>query len=93
MGEQQTCRSARYRKHNTFSKQLSSNTPAARAECGAHSHFLLAGSRAHEQKIGDISAGNQQDQRDGSQQNPQGTAHFANLVIEQELHPDPTVLV
>src|SRR5580692_3444062 len=48
-------------KQHAFSKQLADKTHACAAESGANGHLALARGGAHEQKVSDVDAGENQD--------------------------------
>src|SRR5262249_32116171 len=54
----------------TFHEKLRDKTLARGADGGAKNNFLLASGTAREQEIGDIDAGNEQEETDGGKKHP-----------------------
>ena len=67
-------------------QQLPHQTLPTRSQRGADGDFLFAARRAGEQKVGDVGAGDQQDERNGAQQHKQGAAYVAHYLFLQTDH-------
>ena len=62
-----------------------STLQAAGAEGRAHGHLALARFRAREQQVGDVGAGDEQQEADGTEEQPDRAAHRTDdLVLERE---------
>ena len=54
---------------------------AARSECAADGEFLLTGQTASEEKIGDVDAGDEQDEGYGAEEKPERLLAFAGKEV------------
>ena len=64
------------------------------SECAADGEFFLAGQAPGEQKIGDVDAGDEQDEGDGTEEKPEGLLAFAGEeVVFERLDEDAPALV
>jgi len=70
--EKETKRAARYREEHSFGQDLAQNGEARGPERGADGDFLAAGESLGEDKIGDIGAGNEENESDGTEKDEQG---------------------
>jgi hypothetical protein len=67
----------------TLGKQLANDAPPARAERNAYRHLSSSRRRANEHEICDVSAGNQQHEADGAEQDQEWLSHVANKSLMQ----------
>ena len=65
---------------SAFGEELAQETAAARAERGAHGHLFLAPRGLRQKKIGEIRAGDQQNQADGSEHHRAGERELVVIV-------------
>ena len=86
-GEQQTDadeseneaeKAAGQREREAFGQQLADDLETAGAERGASREFALSHRSAHQQKIGDVGAGNEKNEADRAEQNKQGLPGIAD---------------
>jgi hypothetical protein len=82
-GEQQPAARAERGQREALGQQLHRDAAAARAEGDAHRELVLPRERARQHQVGDVGAGDQQDEADRSEQNPQRPPHGADHLIEQ----------
>ena len=67
---------------------------ATGSECAADGEFLLTGEAAGEEKIGDVDAGDEQDEGDGAEEKPERLLAFAGEeVVFERLDEDAPALV
>ena len=71
IGERNAGDPAEQREHHALDEELPDHPPAARAERHAHADFLGAFGRSREQQVGDVAAGDQQDEADRTHQRPE----------------------
>ena len=71
--DQQADCSRKQRQHQVFGQRLADEPRLARAKGGAQRELVPARSRASEHEVRDVRAGNQQDEPDGSKEQPQRT--------------------
>src|SRR5580693_8254693 len=85
-------RCADHREHSTFDQELTNDLGAAGPQRGADCNFFLPPGRAHEQKISNISAGDEQNQAHRSQQDKKrGTSILDYLVMQSNQGHSPTL--
>src|SRR5262249_29390305 len=81
--EGQAEQAAEERKQYALREKQPRNAPATGAESGAQSHFLVALPSAREQEIGDVGAGDKQDEGDGAKENQQrGANSFHHIFLK-----------
>ncbi len=80
-------------KQNTFTQKLPGNTPAAGAQGGAYSHFLLSRQGPRQQQTGHVRTGDQQHQRDHALNDQERLTNPANVDIQCGLQPYSPALV
>ncbi len=68
LGDEEAGGAAHDGEQKAFGQQLADDAQAARAQRGADGDFLFAGGGAREQQVGDVGAGDQQNQRDRAEQ-------------------------
>src|SRR5215470_3034773 len=66
------------REKQAFGKQLARETRTGRAECLPNGHFAAAGAGAGQEKVGDVGAADEQDERDGTQEKNERLADVAD---------------
>ena len=76
VGERQSEAGAGEREDDGFGQRLPYQRPTAAAHRGAHGEFALAQGGADQQEVGDVGAGDQQQEDDGAHQGQQRGAHF-----------------
>src|SRR5262249_13615185 len=91
--EQDSQRGAQRSQQGALGQQLTDNAPSGGAERHTHRHLLSARRSADEQQVGDIGAGNQQNQADGAQQNQQRLPYVTDKVFVQQRNTHTTVLI
>ena len=94
--DQQADRPAHQAEQHALEKQLSHQALPRRAERGADRHFFLAAGGTRQQQVGDIRAGDQQHERDRSEEHEHCPAHVADDLLEQRNDADgkrPVALV
>jgi hypothetical protein len=85
-GEEQAAGGPERRQHQALGQQLPHDPAAARAHCRSHRQFLRAHRTARQQQVGDIAAGDQQHQADGTEQDEQLLAIVADEVAGEVEH-------
>src|SRR5688500_4016113 len=88
MGHEQAESAAEESQEDAFGEQLADEPGAASSEGGANGDFFLTDSRASEQEVGDIGAGNQHDEADGAEEGPKGARGITDDVFEEGIDPD-----
>ena len=83
VGQCQADQAARNPKHDALEEQLRRDSSPARAQRGANRQLLPASFDAHQQQVGDVRAGHQQNQDDRAHQHPQHVAHIPDHVLLQ----------
>ena len=66
------------REHQAFGEELRSEIDSRGAHGRAHGEFLAASDRAREEQIGDVGAGDKQNEADCTEQNEKQRANFAD---------------
>src|SRR6202008_1683315 len=86
---------AAYRaKKHAFDQKLANDTPARGSKCCANRHFALTADGAAQHHVGDIGAGDEQNEADGSQHEQEDHAYIAAVVVLMEgFDDDADVLV
>ncbi len=79
--------------HHAFGEQLAHDARTFRAKRGADGEFALPSGGAHQQQVGDVGAGNQQDESHGAQQNEQRLAGVSDNRVAQRLNSESTLLI
>ena len=85
-GERQAGGGADAGEHQALGQQLAHDPGRPRAERGAHRHLALARFRAREQQVGDVGAGDQQQEADRAEEQPDRAAHGADDFLAQRQH-------
>ena len=88
-GDQHAHRPADQRQHHALGQELADQSPAPGAECRAERHLPPAGGGAGELEVGDVGAGDEQDQRDEPQQDQQRRPDLADQRVAERLETDP----
>ena len=88
-GQQEPDNATDHREHEAFRQQLPRNPSRSRAERCVNGQFLLAPLGAHEEQIGHIGTGDQQDNADRAEQDPQHPANVSNHVLREWPHVRP----
>ena len=83
-GNQQADRAAHHAEQHAVEEQLSDEAMPGRTERGADRQFFLAAGGAREQQVGDIRAGDQQHERDRSEEHEHCASHVADDLLESE---------
>ena len=80
---------------DAFGEELADEAAAGGAERAAHRHLAFARRRAREQQVGDVGAGDQQDEADGAEKHQHGLADVADhrLVERDRGEVEPLVAV
>ena len=81
--EQQTDRGGDHREQHALGEQLPHDPPRRGAERDADRHFALAVRSAREEKIGDVRAGDEEQEADGGEQRPEGALRVADQLLAQ----------
>ena len=76
-----------------FGQQLTDDACAARAHGGANGEFTLAAGGADKQKIGDIGAGDEQNEADGAQKDEKGITSTGDDGVAQSLDAEAAFCV
>ena len=76
------------REHEALGEQLANDADAAGTHGSADGELPLAAGGTHEQQIGDVGAGDEQDEAHSSEQNEQRGAGVGNDGIAQRLHAE-----
>ena len=84
VGEARAEGSAGEGEDQAFEQKFAGDAAPAGAEGGADGEFLAAAVGAHEEEVGDVGAGNQQDHADGAHEDPEGGADVAEQVVFEE---------
>ena len=85
-GEHQPGGSTGESQQNAFGEQLTEQAHARSAEGGAQRDLLDAPGGASQHQVGDIGAGDQQNEADGAEQNPERPLHAADHLVAQRPH-------
>jgi hypothetical protein len=83
LGNAESCSAAEDREQGAFGEELAYQPLPSSAQGGADGDLLVASGGAREQQVGDVGAGDQQNQRDGAEQHQQGAADIADHVLPQ----------
>ena len=73
------------REDDAFGQQLTDDARAARAHGGANGEFTLAAGCAHEQKVGDVGAGDEENEADRAEQDEEGLTSAGDDGVAQRL--------
>ena len=87
-GDEKSEHAAEKRDNKTFCEKLTNNLAAARADGGANGELSRAGGAARSKKIGQVGAGNEQDQSDGAEEQGEIGAIFPNQTFEKRRDVD-----
>ena len=82
-GQAQSDRAANQAEQEALGQHVARQATAARTNGGAHGEFLGTPFGPHEQQVGDVRAGNQQDDADGRRHHPQALAEVADEIIDE----------
>ena len=91
--ERRAERAAGQREHDAFGHELAQQPPAAGAKRGADRVLLLPRLGAREQQVGQVGAGDEQDEAHGALQHPQRGADAADDVVLQAVELQAVVLL
>src|SRR4029077_20927969 len=64
-----------------FEQEFAGDAAPPGAQGGADGEFLAAAVGAHEEEVGDVGTGNQQDHADGAHEDPEGGGDVAEQVV------------
>src|SRR5213596_50769 len=81
-GQEQSQNTTQRRQKSAFRQQLTNQTHAPSPDGQAHGDLLLPRRRARQQQIGNVGAGNQQNQSNHSHQDEQGLGKLLPQVVE-----------
>ena len=81
--QQQAGDAAQQRQQHAFEDQLSQQSPRARAHRSADGKFATPAFGARQQQVGDVGAGDQQHQADGTEQQIKRRTDVADDVVKQ----------
>ncbi len=84
--DQRTERRASCAEHATFDEELRCQRPGAGAQCSAHRHFPAPADATREKEMGDVGAGDQQQQAHGAEQHAQRPLNVAGRRVTQRTH-------
>ena len=87
-GHRETSGTAQRGQDDALGQDLTDDAAAGGPERGAHRDLLLSLMRSGEQQVGDVGAGDQQNERDGAEQNQQRRAARALDQLRQTAHAD-----
>jgi hypothetical protein len=82
LGENKGYDQSRNGEQETLHQQLLDETATRGAECGAHSHLPETAGAAHEKEVGNVCAGNEKKEADGSEKYPKRAANVFGSVRE-----------
>ena len=82
-GQAQPDSAANQAEQETLGQHVARQATAARADGGAHGEFLGTPFGPHEQQVGHVRAGNQQDDADGRRHHPQALAEISDEIIDE----------
>jgi len=91
--EKETKRAARYGEEYRFGQDLPHNGEAGGTESGADGDFLAAGESLGEDKIGDIGAGDEENESDGTEKDEQGGTNVTDELLAQRKDDGAPALV
>ena len=77
---------ARRRQHEALGEQLAHHPDPVGAERRAHGHLALARLRAREQQVGDVGAGDEQQEADGTEEQPDRAADGTDDLVGEREH-------
>ena len=87
--QQDTEETARERQHPALREQRAGDSAMAGAECGPHGELLMSPFRPHQEEVGDVTAGDQQDDADRGEQNPENLPDVADHVCRERADVRP----
>src|SRR5262245_24787275 len=92
-GQRKSRDSAEQRQQQAFDQKLPNQTATPGAYCGANRQFTLSSRRLRQQQVGDVRAGDQQDERDGREDQQNYGAQIAGEVMAHRRQLNAGVLV